>query len=109
MSPIGVGVLSSAVFAYGETPWGSPTNLGNLAPSSIWVVAAHGGTPVQVTDAQSLNTSPVWLPGGRGLLFVSNRDGGRDVYQMDLDRRGAPAHLRLALHDRHIEARFGEQ
>jgi Tol biopolymer transport system component/DNA-binding SARP family transcriptional activator len=82
-------VSGNSVFAYGETPWGSPTNLGNLAPSSIWVVAARGGTPVQVTDAQSLNTSPVWLPGGRGLLFVSNRDGGRDVYQVDLDRRGA--------------------
>jgi Tol biopolymer transport system component/DNA-binding SARP family transcriptional activator len=84
-------VSGNPVFAYGETPWGSPTNLGNLAPSSIWVVSAHGGTPVQVTDAQSLNTSPVWLPGGGGLLFVSNRDGGRDVYRVALDRAGRAA------------------
>jgi Tol biopolymer transport system component/DNA-binding SARP family transcriptional activator len=84
-------VSGNSMFAYGELPWGSATNLGNVAPSSIWVVAASGGRPIRVTDAQSLNTSPVWLPGGRGLLFISDRNGSRDVYRIDLTASGQPA------------------
>ena len=83
-------VSGNPMFAYGELPWGSATNLGNIAPSSIWVVAASGGKPVRVTDAQSLNTSPVWLPSGRGLLFISDLGGSRDVYRVDLTGAGQP-------------------
>jgi Tol biopolymer transport system component len=32
----------------------------------------------------------VWLPDSRGLLYVSDRDGGRDVYYVRLTRAGAP-------------------
>jgi Tol biopolymer transport system component/DNA-binding SARP family transcriptional activator len=84
-------VSGNPVFTYGEIPWGSVTNLGNVAPSSIWLVPARGGKPIRVTDAQSLNTSPVWLPAGRGLLFVSDRAGSRDVYRVDLAGSGLPA------------------
>jgi Tol biopolymer transport system component len=44
-----------------------------------------------VTDAASLNTSPVWTPDGRNLLFVSNRDGSRDIYRIGLGRSGRPS------------------
>jgi eukaryotic-like serine/threonine-protein kinase len=64
--------------------------IGNLAPSSIWVVPAQGGTPTRVTDDRPLHTSPVWLPDSRGLLYVSDKDGGRDVYYVRLTRSGAP-------------------
>jgi Tol biopolymer transport system component/DNA-binding SARP family transcriptional activator len=84
-------VSGNPVFSYGELPWGSSTNLGNTAPSSIWVVPASGGKPAQVTDAQSLNTSPAWLPNGRGLLFVSDLGGSRDIYRVELTRSGLPA------------------
>jgi Tol biopolymer transport system component/serine/threonine protein kinase len=84
-------VSGNPAFVSGESPWGSTTNLGNIAPSSIWVVRVRGGAPVQVTDAQSLNTSPVWLPEGRSLLFVSNREGSRDIYRVKLAASGAPA------------------
>lgn len=83
-------VSGNPVFTYGELPWGSATNLGNVAPSSIWVVAASGGRPIRITDAQSLNTSPVWLPGARGLLFISDQGGSRDVYRIDLTGSGQP-------------------
>jgi Tol biopolymer transport system component/tRNA A-37 threonylcarbamoyl transferase component Bud32 len=66
-------------------------SLGNLAPSSIWVVPATGGAPHPVTDAQSLNVSPRWMPTGRALLFVSNRDGGRDVYGLGVSGSGWPS------------------
>jgi Tol biopolymer transport system component len=61
---------------------------GNVAPSAIWV-ATIGGAPVRVTDSTSLNMSPAWLPDG-SLLFVSNRDGARDIYAVRLDQSGAP-------------------
>jgi serine/threonine-protein kinase len=64
--------------------------IGNLAPSSIWLVPAQGGTPIRVTEDRPLHTSPVWLPDSRGLLYVSDQDGGRDVYFVRLSRSGAP-------------------
>jgi Tol biopolymer transport system component len=35
--------------------------------------------------------SPAWLPGRASLIYVSNRDGGRDLYQVALTRAGRPA------------------
>ena len=64
--------------------------IGNLAPSSIWVVPAEGGTPIRITEDRPLHTSPVWLPDSRGLLYVSDQDGGRDIYFVGLSRSGAP-------------------
>ena len=42
----------------------TPNAIGNIAPSAIWTVSASGGRPEPLTDAGSLNTSPVWLPDG---------------------------------------------
>jgi Tol biopolymer transport system component/tRNA A-37 threonylcarbamoyl transferase component Bud32 len=64
---------------------------GNLAPSAIAVVPATGGTPVIVTDTIGLNISPVWVPGRASLLFISDRDGGRDVYEVALTSSRKPA------------------
>jgi Tol biopolymer transport system component/serine/threonine protein kinase len=64
--------------------------IGNIAPCSIWTVSPIKGDPIQVTDKKSLNVSPVWTPDCRNLLFVSNRGGSRDVYQLPLDKTAAP-------------------
>src|SRR5262249_6675179 len=64
-----------------------PTN-GNLAPSSIWVVGATGGQLVRITEDRPLHTSPVWLPDSRGLLYVADEEGGRDIYFRRLSRTG---------------------
>ncbi len=77
-------VLGNAAFVY------APYAIGNNAPSSIWIVPASGGRPERVTDATSLNTSPVWMPDGRNLLLVSDRDGSRDLYRVGVGRAGAP-------------------
>jgi len=53
----------------------------NLAPSAIWIVPTLRGPAVRVTDAVHLNTSPRFTPDGKNLLYVSNRDGARDIYQ----------------------------
>ncbi|HEY1495470.1 MAG TPA: S9 family peptidase [Candidatus Solibacter sp.] len=44
----------------------------NRRTSEIWMVAAAGGTPRQLTTAQS-STSPRWSPDGRGIAFLSAR------------------------------------
>ncbi|MCH9015545.1 MAG: serine/threonine-protein kinase [Gemmatimonadetes bacterium] len=64
--------------------------LGNLAPSSIWTVAVEGGEPVRVTADENIDVSPVWTPDGRHLLFISDRDGGRDIFIVRLGRDGDP-------------------
>ena len=65
---------------------------GNVAGSSIWVVTADGGEPRRVTTEDHLNVSPAWLD-ARHLMFVSNRDGPRGVYVVEVGpqgRRGEP-------------------
>ena len=93
--------LGNAAFVY------APNAIGNIAPSSLWIVSAAGGRPEPVTDAASLNTSPVWMPDGRSLLFVSNRDGSRDIYRMELGRSlhptGPPARLTAGLEPHTID------
>jgi Tol biopolymer transport system component len=76
-------------YVSGNLSYVSSRTLGNIAQSGIWVVPAAGAAPARVTDDRSLNVSPAWLPGG-SLLYVSNRDGGRDVYQVSLKRSGEP-------------------
>ena len=75
-------------------------DFGNIALSSVWIVPAAGGTPVRVTEGEALNTSPAWLPGGRSLVYISDRDGGRDIYQVALGRDGQPSARPGPAHDR---------
>jgi len=70
--------------------FGRPT-IGNIAPSSIWIVSTIKGIPVQMTNNRYLNVSPVWTPDGRNLLFVSNQGGSRDVYQLPLNASFKPS------------------
>jgi TolB protein len=81
-------VQGNAAFVYARNA------IGNIAPSSIWIVPAAGGPPASVTDAAALNTSPVWMPGGRVLRFVSDRDGVRDIYQVEVPPSGRPGPVR---------------
>jgi eukaryotic-like serine/threonine-protein kinase len=78
-------------FVSGNRGFVSPgSRFGNIAPSAIWIAPAAGGQAIAVTDNRSLNTSPVWPARQRALLFVSNRDGGRDIYRLALRRSGQP-------------------
>jgi Tol biopolymer transport system component/tRNA A-37 threonylcarbamoyl transferase component Bud32 len=78
-------VSGNAAYIYGRR-----SQLGNIAPSRILVIPADGGAPVEVAGDKALNLSPVWLPDSRQLLFVSNRDGGRDIYRIILGSSGKP-------------------
>ena len=73
----------------------------NIAPSSIWLVAASGGAPMQLTSDAGMNMSPAWAPDSRRLLMVSTLAGVRDVYQLNLTRggrvQGAPVRISTGL------------
>ena len=62
---------------------------GNLAPSRIVLVSAGGGRAEPVTDGGSLHQSPAWSRDARTLYFVSNREGPRDVYALDVSARAS--------------------
>ena len=42
------------------------------------VISSEGGTPRQITDGEWNDTSPVWTPDGKAVIFLSNRTDERD-------------------------------
>jgi Tol biopolymer transport system component len=46
----------------------------------IYVVNADGSNPVNAMSHPSRDDHAAWHPDGRRLLFVSDRDGGSDLY-----------------------------
>ena len=87
-------------FARGNGGFISGSDIGNIAPSSIWVIRSTGGKPVKISDDAHLNTSPVWTPDG-SVLFISSLGGSRDIYMQrlngDLSPRGKPVRLTTGL------------
>ena len=71
--------------------------LGNIAPSALWVATVSDGSAVRVTETTFLHTSPVWTPDGKSLVFVSNHDGRRDIYQLEVDEDGRVPSERIRL------------
>ena len=76
-------------FVRGNLPWLMSDALGNIAPSGIWLMDADSGGLVPVTQGDHLNVSPQWLPDGRHLLFISNRDVRRAIYVVEVGKDGA--------------------
>ena len=71
-------------YVLGNSAWPYGPNTGT---SSIWVASAAGGIPLRVAGRDFLNVSPVWLD-AHHLLFVSNRDGPRQVYVVEIGGKG---------------------
>jgi serine/threonine protein kinase len=62
--------------------------IGNIAPSSIQILSLADRSTNEVTGYESMNTSPVWTPDGKQLLFISDRGGARDIYVVPLTSAG---------------------
>jgi serine/threonine-protein kinase len=101
-TPVAVRELDGSAYSLSISPDGSrvayasrnpdfdigTSNFANIAPSVIRVARTRNGPPIDITDDQHLSTSPIWAPDGK-LLFVSNRQGRRDIYMVTVDANGA--------------------
>jgi serine/threonine-protein kinase len=62
----------------------------NGGAATLGLIPASGGEPKPLLEDDYYSASPVWGPDGKSLIFVSNRAGGVDLYQMRLARDGRP-------------------
>ncbi len=51
----------------------------------IYTMTAEGLDPVRLTETQADDMLPAWSPDGRRIVFISDRDGNREVYVMNAD------------------------
>ena len=51
----------------------------------VYLMNPDGSDPVNLTHHRANDLSAVWSPTGEQILFVSDRDGVRDLYLMDAD------------------------
>jgi len=52
----------------------------NKVINHIWLVAAEGGEPRQMTQGEASDSRPRWSPDGQSLAFISNRGGKSQVW-----------------------------
>jgi serine/threonine-protein kinase len=75
------------VLLYSE---GRIPTLNNVSSNILWTLPVGSATPTRISDSTHVNLSPVWMPGGRDVLFVSNTGGTRDVFQVSVTADGRP-------------------
>lgn len=64
--------------------------LTNVSSNVLWTLPVGSGTPTRISDSTHVNLSPVWMPDGKDVLFVSDVGGTRDVYQLPVTSDGRP-------------------
>ncbi len=57
----------------------------NFSDLDIYFMGPNGDDKTRLTTAFADDYDPTWSPGGRQILFVSERDGVPDIYVMDTD------------------------
>jgi Tol biopolymer transport system component/DNA-binding winged helix-turn-helix (wHTH) protein len=53
--------------------------------SDLWTINPNGGQPKRLTENAGVNRWPVVSPGGRFIVFESNRAGAFNIWRMDRD------------------------
>ncbi len=87
---------SRVAFTIRETNWDD-----NAYETEIWIAGAASGEPRQLTSAPKSSQQPAWAPDNHTLAFVSDRDGKRQIYRIDVT--GGEAE-KLTKHDEGIDA-----
>ena len=56
----------------------------NTSRSSLWIIPSGGGEARRLTSGEKTDSDPRFSPDGRRLAFLSNRDGGSQIWTMEL-------------------------
>jgi dipeptidyl aminopeptidase/acylaminoacyl peptidase len=62
----------------------TPDEEANVSRSAIWIVPSPGGPARRLTSGQMRDADPRFSPDGRKLAFLSNREGGFQIWTLDL-------------------------
>jgi dipeptidyl aminopeptidase/acylaminoacyl peptidase len=62
-----------------ETNWDD-----NAYETEIWLASSQSGDPRSLTNAEKSSLQPAWSPDSRTLGFISDRDGKRQIYRIDV-------------------------
>ncbi len=68
-----------------------------VSTSQIWSLPRRAGNPLAVTEGTSMDGSPVWVPDGKYMFFVSDRGGSNDIWWLPVGDRGNPTRQARAL------------
>jgi Tol biopolymer transport system component len=79
---------SRLVYVSGNQDYLFRTILANRASSVIRVLSLPDGTTTTLTEEEGMFQSPLWMPSGDRVLFVSNVGGSRDIYELSVDASG---------------------
>ena len=85
---ITLGLLGIGLIAKAETPrWLMKPSISPDGKSiafsykgEIFTVPSQGGVALQITSNQAYDSSPVWTPDSKQIVFLSNREGSDDLY-----------------------------
>ena len=53
---------------------------------SIWTVPASGGVATRINDVFNDARQPTWSPDGKWIAFFAYRDGGYDLWAIEIGR-----------------------
>jgi len=56
----------------------------NSGQTDIWLTSSTGGNTKRLTTNPGNDLSPKWLPDGSAVLFLSDRNGSRQIYSLPL-------------------------
>ncbi|NBC65228.1 MAG: Tricorn protease like protein [Bacteroidetes bacterium] len=94
------GQISAKLMQYMDV---SETDIVFVYGGDIWLVPKEGGTAVQVTRSQGVETWPKFSPDGEHIAYTASYNGNDDIYVIPVDG-GVPTRVTYQSHsDRMIE------
>ncbi|HRF58349.1 MAG TPA: S41 family peptidase [Fimbriimonadaceae bacterium] len=79
--------VTSGVSDYAIAPDGKRAVL--VVRGELFLIPERGGTTRRLTESPALDTAPIWLD-GKTILFVSGRNGKRELFTVDVDGNEKP-------------------